>query len=200
MFILNAERGRLTVQQKEPVTCGSGPVYRVRFQFSRHWEGLKAIAVFKAGDTAVTVLLDKSGMCRIPWKVLTTPGVQLQAGVYGTKAGSVVLPTLWAGLGTVLEGTADGGGSIPEIPWEQALEGKQDRLTGLPGQVVGFDREGRAEAQDLDLTADHAALTHRDEADQHPMGAITGLEEALAQRLAVEDAMSAAEIMKIVEE
>ena len=198
MFILNAERSQLTVQQKELVTCGSGTVYRVQFQFSRHWEGLKAIAVFKAGDTAVTVLLDKSGMCRIPWKVLTTPGVQLQAGVYGTKAGSVVLPTLWAGLGTVLEGTADGSGAVTGVSWEQALEGKQDQLTGLPGQVVGFDQEGRAEAQDLAM--DHAALAHRDEADQHPMEAITGLEEALAQRLAVEDAMSAAEIMKIVEE
>ena len=198
MFILNAERSKLTVCQKEPVTGGSGEVYRVRFQFSRHWEELKAIAVFKAGDTAVTVPLDESGMCRIPWKVLTTPGVQLRAGVYGTKAGSVVLPTLWAGLGTILEGTGDGSGDTAlEVLWEQELKGKQDKLTGQPGQVVGFGQSGQAEAQDL--AVDHSAMTHRDEADQHPMGAVTGLEEALAQRLAVEDAMSAADIMKIVE-
>lgn len=167
MFILNAERSELTVCRKEPVISGSGEVYRVRFQLSRHWEGLKAVAVFRAGDTSVTVLLDKSGMCRIPWKVLTTPGVQLRAGVYGTKAGSVVRPTLWAGLGTIQEGAGDGG-TVPE-------------------------------AQDP-AAADHRDLSHRDEADQHPMGAVTGLEEALAQRLSADDAMTAADIMKIVEE
>ena len=166
MFILNAERSGLTVLQKEPVTSGSGEVYRVRFQFSRHWEDLKATAVFRAGDTSVTVLLDKSGVCRIPWKVLTTPGVQLQAGVYGTKAGSVVRPTLWAGLGTIQEGTGDD----------------------------GTISEGQTPA------ADHSALNGRDEADQHPMGAVTGLEEALAQRLSADDAMTAADIMNIVEE
>lgn len=197
MFLLNAERNQLTVARKEPVTSGSGEVYRVRFQFSRCWEGLKPIAVFRAGDTSVTVLLDQSGLCRIPWKVLTTPGVQLKAGVYGTRAGSVVLPTVWAGLGTVLEGTGDGGAD-PEVSWEQALEGKQDKLTGRPGQVVGFDGEGQAEAQDP--AADHSALSNRDGADQHPMEAITGLKEALAQRLTADNAMSEQDIMKIVEE
>lgn len=167
MFILNAERSELTVLRKETVASGSGEAYRVRFQFSRHWEGLKAIAVFKAGDTSVTVMLDKSGMCRIPWKVLTTPGVQLRAGVYGTKAGSVVLPTLWAGLGTIQEGAGDGGGTVPDAQNPAA--------------------------------ADHSALTHRDAADQHPMGAVTGLEEALARRLTADDAMTAADIMKIME-
>ena len=168
MFILSAERSELTVCRKEAVTSGSGEVYRVRFQFSRHWEGLKAIAVFKAGDTSVTVLLDQSGMCRIPWKVLTTPGVQLRAGVYGTKAGRVVRPTLWAGLGTIQEGTEDGGAD--------------------PGD------------QNPAAAADHRALSHREDADQHPMGAVTGLERALAQRLAADDAMTAVEIMKIMEE
>ena len=167
MFILNAERSELTVCRKETVTSGSGEVYRVRFQFSRHWEGLKAIAVFKAGDTSVTVLLDQSGVCRIPWKVLTTPGVQLRAGVYGTKAGSVVRPTLWAGLGTIQEGTEDG----------------------------GADPETQSPA-----AADHRALSHREEADQHPMGAVTGLEAALSRRLTADDAMTAVEIMKIMEE
>lgn len=46
-------------------------------------------------------------------------------------------------------GVAPGEDALPSTPnvWQQALEKKQDKLTGLPGQVVGFDETGNAVPQ-----------------------------------------------------
>lgn len=198
LFILYAEKNQLTVRHSEPVTSGSGDAYRVRFEFSADWAGLKRMAVFKAGDTSVSILLDRSGACRLPWKVLTQPGVQLRAGVYGTRGGSVVLPTVWAGLGTIQEGVTGGEAAPPTDQWELELERKQNKLTGRPGQVVGFDGEGLAQAQDP-AVVDHCALLHLDAEGQHPIQAIIGLEGELSKRLTADDAMSAVDIIKIME-
>ena len=149
MFVLRADKNKLTVLEREPVTSGSVSACDVRFEFSEGWEGLTKTAVFKAGAAARSVLLDDSGVCSIPWETLQTPWVRLTAGACGTRDGGVVLPTVWADLGVIQAGAAPGGNVRPPTPelWEQALDRKQDRLTGLPGQVVGFDETGNAVPQ-----------------------------------------------------
>lgn len=151
MFILYADKNRLTVRQREPVTSGSVNVYEVQFLFSPDWEGMTRTAVFCSGGEPVSVLLDDSGRCIIPWEALVSHGRQLTAGVYGTREGDVMLPTVWAGLGTVLKGAASGADARPPAPelWRQELARKQDRLTGRPGQIIGIDESGAAAAQDL---------------------------------------------------
>ena len=55
-------------------------------------------------------------------------------------------------------------------------------LTGTAGQVLTKTADGQ-EWKDLEIpsgTNDHSKLSNRDAADQHPIGAITGLEAALA--------------------
>lgn len=150
MFILYANKTQLTVRKREPMTSGSVNAYAARFEFSADWEGLKRTAVFTAGTETRSVLLDESGACVIPWEVLAKPNVALRAGVYGSLAEEMVLPTIWASLGTVLEGTSSTGELYPPTPelWEQELAKKQDKLHGTPGQVVGFDEAGNAVAQD----------------------------------------------------
>ena len=153
MFVLCADKNKLTVRQREPVTSGSVNVYDVRFEFSEDWEGLTRTAVFRSGSQSVSVLLDDSGACVIPWEVTDPDDRQkmLYAGVYGTRDGTVTLPTVWASLGVIQEGVSCcGAGSRPPTPdlWRQELDRKQDRLTGLPGQVVGFDEAGNAVPQD----------------------------------------------------
>ena len=153
MFVLCADKNKLTVRQREPVTSGSVNVYDVRFEFSEDWEGLTRTAVFRSGSQSVSVLLDDAGACVIPWEVTDPDDRQkmLYAGVYGTRDGTVTLPTVWASLGVIQEGVSCcGAGSRPPTPdlWRQELDRKQDRLTGLPGQVVGFDEAGNAVAQD----------------------------------------------------
>ena len=151
MFTLYADKNKLTLRQRETVTSGSANVYPVRFEFSADWDGMKRTAVFRAGEESRSVLLDGSGECSIPWEMLEDPGVRLYAGVYGTRDGDVVLPTVWTDLGMILTGAAPGEDArmpTPEL-WQQELDRKQDVLRGLPGQVVGFNEEGKAAAVDM---------------------------------------------------
>ena len=133
MFVFRADKTRLIMTQREPVTSGSVNVYQVRFEFSADWDGLTRTAVFRAGTESRSVVLSVDGLCTIPWEVLATHGQRLTAGVYGTRGGDVVLPTVWTGLGTILEGAAPGEESRPPTPdvWEQAL--------GLKGDSLAYD-------------------------------------------------------------
>lgn len=154
MFLLKAQKNKLTVLQREMVTSGSANVYRAQFEFSEDWDGLAKTVYFRSGTQTVPILLGESGECVIPWEV-TDPddaGKTLYAGVCGTRDGKVVLPTVEAGLGIIMQGTGWAQQQPTPGIYEQiltALNGKQDELTGLPDQVVGFDEEGRAVPKDM---------------------------------------------------
>lgn len=187
MFQLSAEKTRLALLEREDVTSGSVNVYEVRFSFSEEWYGLTKTAVFRAGEKNVPVLLDETGACVVPWEVLAAPGLRLEAGVYGTRSGDVVLPTVWADLGYICTGAAPGSPSWPPTPelWEQELARKGDRLDYTEDAELGLfsgDRllsavpvSGGGEGG----TSDHRLLSHRDAAKQHPIPAIDGLEDEL---------------------
>lgn len=104
MFVLDADKNQLAVREKEPVTSGSVNVYRVRFRFSPDWDGLTRTAVFMSGCSPWHVPLDAAGECDVPWEALAEPGCYLMAGVYGKRGEDLILPTVWANLGLVLEG------------------------------------------------------------------------------------------------
>lgn len=130
MFILYANKNQLIVRKREPVTSGSANVYMARFEFSADWAGLTRKAVFCGSGKTLTVLLDDGGECVIPWEVLTSHGQPLMAGVFGALD-ETALPTVWANLGTILEGVpGDGPGARPPTPeaWETELAGKGDNL------------------------------------------------------------------------
>lgn len=167
MFILYAEKTRLSVQKSEPVTSGSVNVYTVRFQFSPDWDGMAPTAVFRTDWKTYAVALDQTGECVIPWEALEKPRCRLEAGVYGARGGNVVLPTVWADLGTVLEGARPGEPARPPTP-------------GVFEQVMGELAAVREIVAAL-KAPDHSLLPGRDAADQHPIQAIAGLEEALAR-------------------
>lgn len=141
MFRLYADKNKLSLLEREPVTSGSVNVYDARFEFSEDWEGLERVAVFQSGDTAREVLLDTGGTCVVPWEVLTVPRVRLLAGVYGKQGGEIVLPTVWADLGSILEGVpTNGEGARPPTPdlWEQELARKGDRLDYTEAGELGL--------------------------------------------------------------
>lgn len=123
MFFLFAKKNVLTVNQREVVTSGSVNVYEVQFQFDSEWDGLEKTAVFQAGDFTVSTLLDETAMCTIPWEVLQDAKRTLYAGVYGTKDGNIVLPTIWASLGEIKQGVNPGESTQPPTPsvYEQIL-------------------------------------------------------------------------------
>ncbi|MDE6591105.1 MAG: hypothetical protein K2K53_12350, partial [Oscillospiraceae bacterium] len=184
MYVLYADKNRLVVQRREPVTSGSVNACVARFGFSPDWDGMERVAVFKAGAASRSVLLDESGECIVPWEVLVKHSVQLQAGVYGTRGGEVVLPTIWANLGTILEGVSAGEAARPPTPelWEQELAQKGDALGYTPSGKLGLYAGDRLLSSvpvagvGSDGMSDHRLLANRDAEGQHPIGAITGLE------------------------
>ena len=187
MFVLYANKNQLHLRSREPLTSGSVNVYQALFEFSPDWDGLERVAVFRAGGESWSVALGEDGQCAIPWEALASHGRQLTAGVYGTRGGEDVLPTVWASLGIILEGAAPGENARPPTPdlWQQALAGKGDRLDYTP------DGDLALYAQDKLLSAvpvsggwsggvtDHRLLSHRDAERQHPIQAIDGLPEEL---------------------
>lgn len=126
MFKLYANKNQLTVRQREPLTSGSVNAYTALFEFSDDWTGMARVAVFQsAAGPPVPVLLDETGICTIPWETLTKPYVQLKVGVRGTIGSEIVLTTIWANLGTILDGVSGGGNPDPTPDlWEQELATK----------------------------------------------------------------------------
>lgn len=156
MFQLYANKVKLVLRRREVLTSGSVNVSLVQFVFSSDWEGLTRTVVFRTDSASKAVVLGDDNELFIPWEVLQVFGVHLFVGVYGAKNETTVLPTIWVDLGIIQEGTNPLETVQPPKPdlWEQKLADKQDKLIGLPGQIVGFDEEGNAIAQDLMLNGD----------------------------------------------
>lgn len=185
MFILCADKNKLTVRRREPLTSGSVNVNMVQFEFSPDWDGLERTAVFRTGAEKRSMLLGPDDQCAIPWEVLSSHGQRISAGVYGARGGDVVLPTIWADLGAVLEGAVPGENTLPPTPeiYAQIMEELQDiRNTVSAGG-----------------TKDHPELSHRDADDQHPISAITGLRDRLEHTVTTDNMLSVSEILKIME-
>lgn len=135
MFVLYAQKGKLTTRRSETLISGSAYTYSVQFKFSDDWNGLVKTAVFKTPDGTMTKLLKPDGLTTIPWEVLKKFGVNLLCGVYGTKNGTQVLPTVWVNLGLIQEGTSTPDNpDLPPTPdaWDELVklvESKGDSLS-----------------------------------------------------------------------
>ncbi len=188
MTELHADKANLTVCRRELLTSGGVNAAAVRFTFSEDWAGLERTAVFRAGPVSRSVRLDERNTCAVPWEVLERHGPRLECGVCGRRGETLVLPTLWADLGTILEGAAPGEAARPPTPdlWEQALGRKADALDYTAAGDLGL-YAGNTLLSAVPIpggggeggTADHRLLTHRDAETQHPVSAIDGLEEEL---------------------
>ena len=76
----------------------------VEFSFSPEWAGLNLLAVFRAGEVKKDYEI-KEGRSVIPAEVMVQPGQVLCIGVEGrSKSGDLVIPTVWAEVGRILEG------------------------------------------------------------------------------------------------
>lgn len=123
-FVLFANKNQLSVRKREPITSGSVNVYEALFEFSYDWDGLKRLVTFRAGDIYRSIVLDANNACLIPWETMVIPNVILYVGVCGTKDEDIILPTIWAKLGTILQGSETGIEILPPTPdvWQQILD------------------------------------------------------------------------------
>jgi hypothetical protein len=107
MFKVKIKKSKLTVTEKEPLTSGASRIYDVAFEFDSEWDAIEhKIAVFKADDAVIDVILGEENICEIPHEVLSREhaGKSLWVGVYGTAGDGVILPTVWNVLEVIHEG------------------------------------------------------------------------------------------------
>lgn len=116
MIQLHAEKNCLTVVKPELLTSGSVNVNTVSIEFSADWEGLSRVAVFASSTTQISIALDSTNQCFIPWECLVTPNLNLRIGVYGMQGTTIVLPTIWASLGVIRPGVTTGAEPSPPTP------------------------------------------------------------------------------------
>lgn len=141
MFEISVLKNQLSITDREHITSGSVNVYQVHFHFSSHWDDLEKVAIFKTPDTTINVLIENN-LVVVPWEVTTTPGYSIRIGVYGIKAGEVILPTVWGLLETIEEGViigdAESGDHTPDI--YDAILGKVEEVNGkLDGLTNSMD-------------------------------------------------------------
>ncbi len=143
MLILEADKNNLKVLQKELVTSGSVNVYPVEFRLNEDWDGMNRVAVFTNGIEMISIPLDGTNQCQIPWEVMTEPNRQLRVGIFGTEGETVVLPTIWANLGIIQQGTTMG--DEPQEPTPGIYQNLQ-RMIGNLADLTTEHRDSLVEA------------------------------------------------------
>lgn len=97
-----------SAEKESKITAGMVGV-TVRMQYADIWDGLHKTVVFRAGTVTKDVITDDE-VVTVPKEVAAAKDVYLQVGVYGVDAeGNLVIPTIWAGLGTVRDGADPSG-------------------------------------------------------------------------------------------
>ena len=190
---IDVYKANAVLRQQETITSGSQRAFSVFFNFEcEEWSGLTKRAVFKAGSVTREVLLDVTHICEIPWEVLKKPNVKIEIGVYGTDENGVVLPTVWVSAGNIKQGTEqseEAQNPTPDI-WEQVTNtiGNPENLkTSAKDNLVNAVNEVKDSAdaamQEAKKPVAHKDTTGRDEPEQHPISAITGLTTELEGKI-----------------
>ncbi len=137
MFLLNACKNKISVLQKEVITSGAVNVLKVKFQFDADWAGMSRWAVFRVGSVRKCIELDDSNQCCIPWECLRENdiGSGLDAGAYGMIGDTIVMPTVWCRLGTIMEGVKLGDAVLPATP--SAAEQILSQMLAIRDEILG---------------------------------------------------------------
>lgn len=206
---LNVCNQKVTIKNHEALVSGSVNIYTAEFEFDSIWDEYSKVAVFvtktRENEVRREVTLAKN-TCVIPWEVLENTG-KLKVGVYGIKENKR-LPTIYTDDEIILLGAEASEHTEEPTPGiveqviaqtaenRSAAENAADRAENAairqpyPNAKTGTWWVWNAEAeayQDTGIsyggsgggTNDHSKLINRNAADQHQIGAITGLEAAL---------------------
>lgn len=104
MIIVRANARNTTYISDDLITSGSVGI-PVTFNLSEDFDGLSAIAVFEGSGVRIDVAL-MGNTCVVPHEVVATAGGYLRIGIYASNsAGTIVIPTVWAGSKMILPGT-----------------------------------------------------------------------------------------------
>lgn len=125
----------------------------VEFDFSSEWDGLGKIAVFTCDGTR-DVILDAEGKAVVPHEILTTPGMDVEVGVYAVREDGTTwpAPTPVCRIGRVKTG-ADPSGDESYPPTPSVGEQLQNQINSLGERVDKLeDGGGSGGSIELDTT------------------------------------------------
>ena len=89
-----------------PIT--SGTVGRkVRFTFDETWDSLMKIGVFECNGVRKEIQLDDINECEFPWEVIVhaNVGSSIRVGICGMYEDAIIYPTIYTGIGNLVQGT-----------------------------------------------------------------------------------------------
>lgn len=115
-----------------PITSGSVG-RKVKFEFDESWNDLLKIGVFTCNNVTREVELNSINECVFPWECLVHENVdqRIQVGIYGMRGEELIYPTIYTGVGNLVQGTViTGETSVPYTPTaiEQAIAKSQKAL------------------------------------------------------------------------
>lgn len=188
MFVVTATKNALQVTGSELMTSGSVNINFVQVVTSNDWRGLNTTIIFQTKRTVITYDLGvddgNNKVIAIPWEVLQYAGETISVGIYGiSPAGAdvqVVLPTVWGSIGKVSQGVYLSGGTPPK-PSNDLFASFLSRIDGFEGIIADIQQNGIYE---------HTKLRERDADEQHPISAITGLQDKLDEVIMPTDLMT----------
>ena len=171
----------------ELLTAGMAKAVTAEFIFSSDWDGLTKTAVFTNRKKTIDVLESEWDGNRliVPHEILADAGLIARVGVYGSDASGVVLPTVWVSIGKVQPAAEPSGDPSTDqtLPVWQQLQNQignlDDLKTYAKDNLVAAINEARQSGGGSGGTTDHRDLINRDADDQHPIKAITGLQDKL---------------------
>lgn len=192
---LKAVHNQLAAQERWPGVSGQVKSYSVVFELATpDWDGLSVTAVFADGAVSKDVLGITAGEAvPVPHECMATAGRTVSVALYGTDSSGVVLNTNYARLFRTGAGADPAGDTSadPTLPVWAQIQGQIGDLDELDTEdkssLVAAINEAAQSGGGTGGTTDHTKLKNRDAADQHPIGAITGLETALAEKYSAEN-------------
>ncbi len=117
-----------TLNNVEELTTGAGNVFELAFEFDSAWDDLNKTVIFRTKHRKMSVALDETSKCMIPWEMLEYPA-ELSLGVYGTDStGDIKLPTVWTSIGEIKLGAVPGemGGEPTKTVFDEMLKLSND--------------------------------------------------------------------------
>lgn len=145
----------------------------IEFDFSEEWNGLGKTAVFRC-DGERDVILGADKMYVVPHEILTTPGMDVEVGVYAVKEDGTTWPspTPFCRIGRLEEGADPSGDeSYPPTPdvGAQAIAAASTAMqAAASAQEVAAEIQRRADAGEFDGAPGYTPVKGKDYFDGAP--------------------------------
>lgn len=184
MFEISINSNKAWVLHRETLTrVGKNyEAQKVHLEFSDEWESLSKIAVFRALNLQLDVAVTGE-IIDIPPAILEKAGVNLCLGLYGVASGgALVIPTIWADLGTIQPGADPWAADNVDTP-TPALFAQMETLVQAAQAAAAAAASGvYAGSVDFDVDDDGhliMSVTEEGETNETDLGAVTAYAAAV---------------------